>query len=412
MTLQQISSILNNSIAPLILGEGATISPTLDNLTDLGTAIENATADQLKDYTRRFVAGVARTMFDTRDYNPPALPIRIDSQEYGGVVQSVKVDFTESRDSAIYSLVDGTVYSDVNKYFGTAVNNKVYERDNGWSYVISIPKEKFKKSFTSAQGVQELTNTIRMRIKRTMARDENALQHNLISSLIKNAIVDSQGDSREIKLVTAYNALVNAENSIVTGTAITGTNGENEVDLVSGQATPVTAENCLYNEHFRKWATTVIKSVIDNAQYAGKKYNDGTINAWLGSDKTVLFIGQFADMMEQGTLPEHTRVSFWNYNPTTVIPSLADVTKVVYNTGAVSEGGDPWDITDLSANNNLTINNVIGIVFDRYAVGYTVTPLDAETSYNEQGRFFNVWEEINHREYIDTRNVSIVFTLN
>lgn len=397
MTLEQISNILNNSIVPNVLGEGAAISPTLDNIVDLGTALNSMTADQFKTYLNEFAAGVAKTFFDTRDYNPTALPIRIDTQEYGGVVQSVKTDFTESRDSVIYDLVDGTVYSDVNKYFGTNFNTKIYEKDMNSGYVISIPRTMYKKAFTSAADVRALTAFIEKRLERTMRNDESAMEHNLISALIKHG--------KRVDLVTAYN---NTVDSIATGEGITGTNGDNSVDLVTGQPVHVTSANCMYNAHFMKWALRTIKNVLENARFASKKYNDGTINAWL-TDSVAIFNSLFVNSVDtmHGDLPAGiTTTPFWNSNPTAVIPDRATALEVKYNTGT------DWNVDDLETSDNATIENVIGVVFDKYACGYTTTPIPNRTSYNEHGDFYNIFADKNVRYFIDTRNIAIVFTLN
>ena len=110
------------------MGDDYTINPNLDNICDLGTAINTMTADQFKTYLNEFAAAV-KTYIDSRGYSPEELPLFVDSQEYGGILQSIKSDTTETRDSHIYNLVDGQVYNDVNKFFGTAFNTKIYEKD-------------------------------------------------------------------------------------------------------------------------------------------------------------------------------------------------------------------------------------------------------------------------------------------
>lgn len=415
MTYNQISDVLNNTIAPAILGEGATISPTLDNIADLGTAIADMTGDKFKDYMNQFVAGVARTYVDTRDYKPLSIPIRRTTQEYGGVVQSVKSDFIESRDSILYSLEDGKTYNDVNTYFGTSFDNKVYEKDFGRGYAVSIPRKMWSKSFTSAQGVSDLVTLVEQNVQRSMARDENALERTALCTLIKNATTTSAGASRTLKLVTAYNAWVGAAGDTNRGTSVatTGTIGTDNTTLTGiDKLTTVTTANCMKNEHFRRWAARTIKLVLDNARFASKKYNDGTINSWLTSSVKVFNTEFLAFLEEDGNkIDGAVSVPFWNNNPTALIPTLAETTKVIYNTGVAVEDGDPWVVDDLQVSENKTINNVVGVVFDRDAVGYNVTPIEPETTWHAQGRFYTVFYDNNNRAFVDTRNTAIVFTL-
>ena len=138
MTLKQISAALNASIVPAIMGDGYTVNPDLSNIVDLGTKISAMTADQFKSYFNDFAATV-KTYVDTRGYSPENLPLFVDSQEYGGILQSIKSDFVETRGSNLYSLVDGQYYNDVNKYFGTRFDNKIFEKDVTYGYAKSIP---------------------------------------------------------------------------------------------------------------------------------------------------------------------------------------------------------------------------------------------------------------------------------
>lgn len=404
MTLVQIADILNDSIVPAIMGDEFTINPNLDNIVDLGTAMADMTADQFKDYLNQFAAGVARTVVDTRQYSPEKLPLRVNSQEYGGLVQSIKTDFTEVRDSAIYSLIDDTVYSDVNRYFGSSFDNKIFEKDTTWEIVKSIPKTMYKKSFTSAEGVAQITALIETGITRSLNRAESALEHTLISDLAKNAVT--------IDLVTQYNAMINSESaSVITGEGVTGTAGETDIDILAGQQVAVTSENCIYNESFMKWSIMTIKNVIKASRFANVKYNDGTLSTWLGADDTVMiFNSAFLEALnviiksdvihkDELSLGPVYDTPFWNLQPESLIPTVANSATIIDNSGT-------------TAATNTSIDNVIGIVYDRYACGYTETPIPPRTSYNAHGDFYNIFNDVNVRYYIDTRNTAITFTLN
>ena len=197
MTLKQISEALNSSIVPAIMGDDYTVNPDLSNIVDFGTAISAMTADQFKDYFNTFAAAV-RTYVDARGYSPENLPLYVDSQEYGGILQSIKSDFVETRGSNLYSLVDGNYYNDVNKYFGTRFDTKIYEKDVTYGYAKSIPNTMYKKAFMSAAGVSELVALIETMLENSIRRDTSALEHNLLAALALNG--------KQLNLVTAYNA--------------------------------------------------------------------------------------------------------------------------------------------------------------------------------------------------------------
>lgn len=393
MTLEQISTILNNSIVPSIMGEDYTVNPNLDNIVDLGTAISAMTADQFKTYMNDFCAAV-RTYTDPRGYSPEELPLFVDSQEYGGIVQSIKSDFTTTRDSHLYSLTDGTVYDDVNKYFGTSFNNKVYEKDCTYSIVKSIPNTMYKKAFLSADGVSQLVALIETWVINTVRREASALEHNLISMLILKG--------KPVNLVTMYNAML-AEGT-VGQSKTTGTIGESAATWTDGEQVTVTSDNCIYNRYFMEWAFETISNILAAAKFANTKYNDGTVSTWqTPTDAIMIFNSMFRNRARVLKIDDPSGVSiydtpFWNAQADDMIPTIKNSGRVIYTDDGTQTG-------------NKSLDYVVGIYYDRWAVGYTTTPIEPRTSYNADGDFYNQFRDFNNRYWIDTRNTAIVFTL-
>ena len=74
MKYSQIATLLNNTIVPNIFGEGKsgddpiTIAEDLRNVVDIGTALSDMTAADLKDYAAKLAVGVFDTWCDTRTY--------------------------------------------------------------------------------------------------------------------------------------------------------------------------------------------------------------------------------------------------------------------------------------------------------------------------------------------------------
>lgn len=394
MTLNQISTILNNSIVPAIMGDDYTVNPNLDNIVDLGTAIAAMTADQFKSYFNDFCAAV-RTYTDPRGYSPEELPLYVDSQEYGGIVQSIKSDFTTTRDSNLYSLIDGQIYNDVNKYFGTSFDNKIYEKDATYSIAKSIPNSMYKKAFLSAEGVSQLVALIEVWIMNTVRREASALEHNLISMLALKG--------KQVDLVTTYNAML--ADGTVAQSKSTGTIGESAATWTDGEQVPVTSDNCIYNKFFMKWAWETVKNIIAAAKFANKKYNDGTVSTWMTSaDAIVIWNTMWRNRAEAYELTDPRGVSvydtpFWNAQTDSLIPTIKNSGHVIYTEDGTESG-------------NKSLDYVVGIYYDRWAVGYTTTPIDPRTSYNADGDFYNQFRDFNNRFWVDTRNTAIVFTLN
>lgn len=393
MTLNQISAALNASIVPAIMGDGYTVNPDLSNIVDLGTKISAMTADQFKSYFNDFAAAV-KTYVDTRGYSPENLPLFVDSQEYGGILQSIKSDFVETRGSNLYSLVDGQYYNDVNKYFGTKFDNKIFEKDVTYGYAKSIPNTMYKKAFMSADGVSQLVANIETMLENSIRRDTSALEHNLLGSLALNG--------KQVNLVTIYNTMLTSGN--VAQSVITGTSGADSVTLDTGKMVAVTSDNCIYNKYFMQWAFETISNIVSAARFANKKYNDGSVSTWVTKEESILIFNSiFRNRAQAMKLndPDGATVydtPFWNAQTDNPVPTVANSTHVIYTDDGLETG-------------NKSLDYVVGIYYDRRAVGYTTTPIPPRTSYNADGDFYNHFRDFNARYWVDTRNTAIVFTL-
>lgn len=394
MTLEQISTILNTSIVPAIMGDDYTINPDLSNIVDFGTKISEMTADQFKTYFNEFCAAV-RTVADTREYSPEELPLYVDSEEYGGLVQSIKSDFTETRNSNLYSLVDGQTYNDVNKYFGTSFDNKIFEKDVTWGMAKSIPNTMWKKAFLNAEGVSQLVALVEVWYRNTIRRNSSTLEHNLISGLITKG--------KDINLVTMYNEMLTTGK--VAQSASTGKIGESVSNWTDGEQVAVTSDNCIYNKYFMQWAAETIANIIKVARFANKKYNDGTVSTYTTeNDSIMIYNTMFANRMAALNISEPTgakiyNTPFWNVQTDSLIPTIKNSAQVIYTDDGESTG-------------NKSKNYVIGVLYDRWAVGYTITPISPRMSYNADGDFYTQFTDFNNRYWVDTRNTAIVFTLN
>lgn len=399
MTLVDISNVLNTSIVPAIMGDDYTVNPNLDNICDLGTAIEVMTADQFKTYLNQFAAAV-RTYIDSRGYSPEELPLFVNSQEFGGILQSIKGDTAEVRESHIYNLTDGTVYSDVNKYFGSQFNTKIYEKDTNWSMAKSIPNSMYKKCFSSAEQVAQLTALIETWLDNTLRRNASALEHNLISELALKG--------KQVNLVTMYNAML--ADGTVAQSKSAGTIGENEATWTAGEQVAVTSDNCIYNRYFMEWARETIANIVSAAKFMNKKYNDGTVSTWQTRETSVSILNSiFKNRMNSLRLDTdfggvNVDTPFWNAQTDSLVPTIKNSCHIIYNDG---------DITaEPSADNNKSLDYVVGMYYDRYAVGYTLTPISPRTAYNADADFYTIFRDFNVRYWIDTRNTAVIFTLN
>lgn len=373
MKLTQIATLLNDTLVPNYLGEEETISSDLSNIASLGKAIADVDGADLKTYAGDFVAGVAKTWFDNRNYSGRDYGLFIDSREFGGVTQRVKADISEAVASNIWSLESGTDYFD-GKYYGTDFNNKVYVDDVVFKVNNSIPSEMYKQAFTNYDDMMSLISLIENRIDMTITIQLETLAKSIYQQIIQNA--------KEVKLLTIYNA--NA-----------GTN--------------LTANEFLHNAPALRWAAEQVVRLKKMVRDYNKKYNDGTIGTFTPeTDTFVTLLTEFSvaaqfnmeadtfhnDLVNMGQFNE---INFWQNASDEILPSLGVTAEVKNKSG---EGGA-----------DVTKTNVVGVIHDRYTAGMTARLDKVTAQYIASEDYTTYFHHIARSSFVDTRNTAIMLSL-
>lgn len=380
MKLTQVATLLNETIVPNLLGEGTTISADLSNIVDLGTALADVTAEDMQDFAKDLVVGVARNLFDSRAYRSETYGLMNDAREFGGVVQRVKVKLYSSADSPIWTLQNGTDYFD-GTYYGADIDSKIYTKDTIFQVKNSIPVEKFKQSFTSADGVMSLIATIEQQVDNTITMELNGLAKTTLQQMIATSVANGQ----VIHLLTDYNTLA-------------GLSGDDAL----------TVDTCLYNAPFLRWCAMTIVRLRDLTQDMNKKYNDGSIETFTPADDLrVTLLSEFARSIEFNmeadtfhndivSVGEYNTINFWQNSSDDMLPSLGVTAEVKTNVGEASP---------------VTVSGVVGTIFDRYTAGLTARLDKITAQYIANGDYTTYFHHIANSRFIDTRNTGIVLCL-
>lgn len=377
MEYSQISTILNQTLVPNVLGETTTIAEDLSNLADLGTAISALTADQLKDVTGSFVAGVAATKFDSRTFKKMVGGLYKDYTMWPGIIQKVKAGLMTVTDDITTNLQNNTSY-DPNVFHGFPIDVKVYTKDAGFELDWSIPHNMWKTAFQSPAELAKLVGFIENRAEQTIN-----VQLFTLSLATLRALIAANG-SKRIKLLTTYNATFGAQ--------LTANQAEKDAD-------------------FLKWAAEVIENLRSAMTDISSKYNDGTVVTYSPlEDIKVTLLTKFANDIrfnltsdirrpEAVSFGEYDTVNFWQNSGNAMLPDITVNGQIKTNLDADGSAGD------------ITIEKVVGVVYDQYAAGITAHEENVRSQYNGKGDFTNYFRSIPAQYFVDTRDSAVVLTL-
>ena len=403
MTLTQIASLLNSTIVPNIFGQGEdvshnpiTIAEDLRNVVDIGTAIANLSANDLKDYLNQLVVGVYDTYCDTRSYKDETYDLFMDEIEYGGAIQRVKAKLLSASDTAILSLDNANNpaggsgyeidYTD-GHYWGTEWSDKIYTKDIAFKIKYSISTEMFKKSFTSAAGVQKLIAMIEANVDNTLRVELNGLARGILRKLILSA----SAGSRTISLITVYNT---------------------KHGYTSSDPGYVSLSTWSSDENFKLFCQTLILELRKYMTDMNEKYNDGSVPCFSPeSDTRCVLLTEFAAELDvalgsvyhkelvEGTGAYRT-INYWQNGTKDLIPYIKSGSLHDQIVEVTADVGDPT-----------TINHVVGVIYDKYSA-FLTNKLDKTTSkYVPEEDFTTFFHHIAKSAAIDTRNCAVALLL-
>lgn len=379
MKLTQIATLLNNTLVPNYLGQDVTIAEDLSNVVELGTAIADLDGEEVKNFAGDFIVGVARNVFDTRNYRRDTYGLMNDAREYGGVIQRVKAKLLGASDSPIWTLENGQDYFD-GTYYGIETDVKVYSQDTAFQIKNSIPTEMYKQYFTSADGVRQFVALIESTVDNTVTVQLNALAKTTLQQLIATVTPD-----RSISLLTLYN----------TSAGLTGDDA-------------LTATEALHNAPFLRWAAEQIIRLRDMTQDMNEKYNDGTVPTFTpAEDLRVTLLSEFARALEFNmeadtfhrdlvSVGEYNTINFWQNASDDLLPSLGVTAEVK---------------TVVGDNDPVTISGCVGIIHDRLSAGVCARLSKITAQYIANGDYTTYFHHVANSRFIDTRNTAIVLRL-
>lgn len=358
-----------------------------DKLIDVGKDVSD-TSQTTEKFTKALVSLLGKREIDGMRYNPLYSEIVIDRVEWGGFIERVKIDLAEILDSPMFNLVDKKSYADIeHTFFQPKVISKIYEEGKGIMIPISIQAEMLTESFRSWDSLNEYLSKIRSVIRETL---KLAIDR-YCAVLVEGAIaISDKATNTSVHLLTEAK-----ENGILT-----------EDD---------TALTALENDEFLVFASRRIAQIRDNMKVRTTAYNNGNI-AMQSDNNTLYLLSEFArnlkfaksgiyheQMIDFG---EHKSIPMWQsvesadnsepfaFETSSQIALAADSTnKLGIGTAAVE------------------IGNVVGVLFDKKALGLTIYKERMTSNYTASADFWNEYLHSLTNQIIDSDYPIVAFIL-
>ena len=361
MEVKQLYGLVNDATTE-ILGESGLISEDLSNLVDVGDAIFNANA--VDRYVRTLVNHIGRVIFVNRNFNQTIPAVYMDSWEFGSVLEKIACELPDAQENESWELIDGASY-DPNIFKAPKVYAKFYNKKITFEIQMSTTELQVKQSFSSAEQLNgfvsmlfnAVDNSLTLKIDSLVMRTINNMTAQTAHDEYNGAAYSSTSTVKAVNLLYLYNQTI---------------------------PTPITAADALTDPDFIRFAAYVINLYATRLTKMSTLFNLGGRERFTPDDRriTVLhgdFVAAAKSFLYSGTyhdefvaLPESSVVPYWQGSG--IAFSFSDTAKI--------------DVTTANGD-SVTLTGIIGVMFDRDALGDTNLDRRVTTNYNPKGEFYN-----------------------
>ncbi|NTW91619.1 MAG: hypothetical protein HGA35_06805 [Erysipelotrichaceae bacterium] len=303
----------------------------------------------------------------------------MDGWEYGAILEKVTYDgMPEATENETWDLTNGQSY-DPNVFTQPTVSAKFFSKRTTFEIPMSYAERQVKSAFNSAAQLNGFFSMIHNGIDKSMTVKTDGLVMRTINNMTAETIKDGNG-VRAVNLLALYKSKFPLD-------------------------TTVTAANCTYHPEFIRYAAFIMKLYSDRMSKLSTLFNIGGKERFTSKDlQHVILLAEFESAAgvylqsdtfhnEFTTLPKAEVVPYWQGSG--VDYAYASTSKI--------------HVTPTSGGAAIQQDGILGIIFDRDALGVSNLDRRVTTNYNGKGEFFNNWYKADAGYFNDMNENFVVF---
>lgn len=384
MEVKQIYTLMN-SVSNEVLGTTALVKEDLTGIVDMGTEVFNQNA--VDNYVKSLVNHIGKVIFVNRPYAGKVPSVLMDAWEFGSVLEKISADIPQATENESWSLNDGQEYKQ-DVFHKPVVTAKFFNSKVTFEVPVSITEKQVKDSFSNAEQLNGFLSMIYSAVDKSMTIKADALIMRTINNMVAetfkaDAAAFASGDyskastNRCVNLLKLYNDKF---------------------------GTKLTAQTAILNPDFIRFASYTIGMYADRLGSISTLFNIGGKARFTGSDMLHLVLltdfAKGADTYlysdtyhnEFVALGKHETVPCWQASGQSY--SFNDVSTIEVKTASGTD---------------VKVTGVIGVMFDRDALGVSNLDRRVTSNYNAKAEFFNNYFKFDAGYFNDTNENFVVF---
>ena len=372
---------LVNAVTQEILGETGVVAEDLSNVVDIGKTIIDS--DNVDNYVKKLVNHIGKVVFVNRLYTGGVPSVLMDSWEYGSILEKISADLPEATINETWALEDKKDYSpDV--FYKPSVSAKFFNSKVTFEIPMSFTEIQVKESFSSKEQLNGFISMLTTSIENSMTVKLDALIMRTINNMTAETLHAELADKDYTKTGVKAVNLLKLYNETVT--------------------TPLTADNAVTDPDFIRFATYQISMYSDRMSKISTLFNVEKAERFTPKDlQHIVLLSDFAKASEtflasntqnaeMVALPKHETVPYWQGSGTGY--SFDDVSTINVKTASKAD---------------VNIKGILGVIFDRDALGVSNLDRRVTTNYNPRAEFYTNFYKFDAGYYNDLSENFVLF---
>lgn len=393
MKVTQLYALVN-SVTQEVLGETAVVNEDLSNVVDIGKAIVDQT-NGIDNYVRKLVNHIGKVIFVDRAYAGGVPSVLMDSWEFGSILEKISADLPEASENDTWNLQDGQEYKQ-DVFHQPKVTAKFFNSKVTFEITMSFTERQVKESFSSAEQLNGFISMLTQAIENSMTVKIDALIMRAINNLTAETLVAALGSGVAGSKVVDF-----------TGTSVKAVNLLKLYNANVPTTEQITVSQALSDPAFIRFATYQIALISDRMTKISTLFNvEGKARFTPEDMRRLVLLSDFSKASgtflaadtyhaDKVALPKHDSVPYWQGSG--VDYSLAA-------TGAIDVKTSSGETVKVPAG-----AAIIGVLFDRDAVGVANMDRRVTTNYNAKAEFYNNYYKCDASYFNDLSENFVVF---
>lgn len=368
------------------------------DVVDVGkVVVDPSTGEVIRGTAETFLQAaislIARMEVESRAYTGDLKDFMVKDSEWGGFLERIYFSLTDIIDDPKWRLMENwkngkkNYAHEENGFYPIPAQAKVFQEAKGLLTPISKPTDQLKEACRSWEDMQAFLTGIEAAVRNTLELGLQSLRHMLAQDAIA---VSMAGTQTAINLLAMYN---------------------------NDTGNSLAAANALQDADFLTYALQVISETRDNMRTFNVAFNDGTVPTFTDEEYSKLILLNKFDKAARFKV----KASTFNRDDLAVGPYTTTTSWQGYNDGGIGTVNFDFDsvskiMISADANEKLgigssafTATGVVGLLFDRYALGICPYKRKVTGNYVAFTDHFNEFHHVLVNMILDTKYPIVAF---